>query len=49
VIAQDLIWVIFKDMDPVWLRTMWEDRGSARVDMIKILISLALLKLKSRL
>ena len=49
VIAQDLIWVIFEDMNPVWLRTMWEEGGSARADMIEILISLALLKLKSRL
>jgi hypothetical protein len=49
VIAQDLIQVIFEDMDLVWLRTMWEDGGSARADMIEILISLALLKLKSRL
>jgi hypothetical protein len=49
VIAQDLIWVIFEDIDPVWLRTMWEDGGSTRADIIKILISLALLKLKSRL
>jgi hypothetical protein len=49
VIAQDLIRVIFEDMDPVWPRTMWEDGGSTRVDMIEILISLALLKLKSRL
>jgi hypothetical protein len=49
VIAQDLIRVIFEDMNPVWLRTMWEDGGSARANMIKILTSLALLKLKSRL
>jgi hypothetical protein len=49
VIAQDLIRVIFKDMNPVWLRTMWEDGGSAHADMIEILISLTLLKLKSRL
>jgi hypothetical protein len=49
VIAQDLIWVIFEDIDPVWLRTMWEDGGSVRADMIEILISLALLKLRSRL
>jgi hypothetical protein len=49
VIAQDLIWVIFENMDPVWLRMMWEEGGSARADMIEILISLALLKLKSRL
>jgi hypothetical protein len=49
VIAQDLIRVIFEDMDPVWFRTMWEDGGSTCADMIKILISLALLKLKSRL
>jgi hypothetical protein len=49
VIAQDLIHVIFEDMDLVWLRTMCEDRGTACADMIKILISLALLKLRSRL
>jgi hypothetical protein len=49
VIAQNLIWVIFDDMDLVWLRTMWEDGGSARADMIEILISLTMLKLKSRL
>jgi hypothetical protein len=49
VIAQDLIWVIFEDIDPVWLRTMWEDGGSTRADMIEILILLALLKLRSRL
>jgi hypothetical protein len=49
VIAQDLIRVIFEDMNPVWLRTMWEDGGSTRADMIEILISLALLKLRPRL
>jgi hypothetical protein len=49
VIALDLIRVIFEDIDSVWLRTMWEDGGSARADLIEILISLALLKLKSRL
>ena len=49
VIIQDLIWVIFEDMNLVWLRTMWEDGGSAHADMIEILISLAPLKLKSRL
>jgi hypothetical protein len=49
VIAQDLIRVIFEDMDPVWLMTMREDGGSARADMIEILISLALLKLSSKL
>jgi hypothetical protein len=46
VLAQDLI---FEDIDPISLRSMWEARGSARVDMIEILISLALLKLSSRL
>jgi hypothetical protein len=49
VIAQYLIRVIFEDMDPVWLRTMWEDGGFAHDDMIEILISLSLLKHKSRL
>jgi hypothetical protein len=48
VIAQDLIRIIFEDIDLVWLRTMWEDEGSVRVEMIEILISLVLLKLKSR-
>ena len=45
-IAQDLIRVIFEKIDLVWLRTMWEDGGSAHDDMIEILISLAFLKLK---
>jgi hypothetical protein len=49
VIAQDLIQVIFEDMYPIWLRTMLEDGGSACADMMDILISLALLKLKFRL
>jgi hypothetical protein len=49
VIAQDLIRVIFEDVDLVWLRMMWEDGGSVCVDIIEILISLALLKIKSRL
>jgi hypothetical protein len=49
VIAQDLIRVIFEDMDPVWLRTMWEDGWTTHVDMIEILISLAMLKLRFRL
>ena len=41
--------MIFEDMDPIWLRTMWEDGGFARDGMVEILISLALVKLKSRL
>jgi hypothetical protein len=49
VLAQDLICVIFEDMDPIWLHSMWEIGGSAHVDLIEILISLALLKLKSRM
>jgi hypothetical protein len=48
-LVQDLIRVIFKDMDLVWLRSMWETVGFARADMIEILISLAPLKLKFRL
>jgi hypothetical protein len=49
VLAQDLIRVIFENMDSIWLRSMWETRGFARANMIEILISFALLKLKSRL
>jgi hypothetical protein len=37
--------VIFEDMDPILLRTMWEDGGTAHANMIEILISLAILKL----
>ena len=46
VIAQDLIRVTFKDMNLVWLKSMWDDGGITSADMIEILISLALLKLK---
>jgi hypothetical protein len=49
VLAQDLIRVIFEDMDPIWLRSMWETGGSTRADMIEIQISLVLLKLMSRI
>jgi hypothetical protein len=49
VLVQDLIHVIFEDIDPVWFRSMWETEGSTHADMIEILISLALLKLRSRL
>jgi hypothetical protein len=49
VLAQDLIHVIFEDMDLIWLRSIWEAEGFAHADMIEILISLALLKLSSRL
>jgi hypothetical protein len=41
--------VIFEDMDPVWLRSMWETGGSIHANMIEILISVALFKLRSRL
>jgi hypothetical protein len=49
VLAQDLIRVIFEDMDPIWLSSMWEAGGFAHVDILEILISLSLLKLSSRL
>jgi hypothetical protein len=49
VLAQDFICVIFEDMDPILLCSMWETGGSAYANMIEILISLALHKLKSRL
>jgi hypothetical protein len=48
VLSQDLIRVIFEDIDPIWLRSMWEAERSARAYMIEILISLVLLKLNSR-
>jgi hypothetical protein len=45
VIAQDLIRVIFEDLDSLWLKFMWDDGGTTCADMIEILISLSLLKL----
>jgi hypothetical protein len=47
VVAQDLIRVIFEDIDTIWLCSMWETRGSTHANMIEIIMSLALLKLKS--
>jgi hypothetical protein len=41
--------VIFEDMDLILLHLMWKTEGSSHADMIEILISLALLMLKSRL
>jgi hypothetical protein len=49
VLAHDLIRVIFEDMDPIWLCSMWKIGGSTRADMTEILILLALLKLTFRL
>jgi hypothetical protein len=46
VIAQDLIRVTFEYMGLVWLKSMWDNEGTTCVDMIEILISLTLLKLK---
>jgi hypothetical protein len=48
VLANGLIRVIFEDMNPIWLHSMYEVRGSACADMIKILISQILLKLNFR-
>jgi hypothetical protein len=45
VIAQDLIRVIFEDLDPEWLKSIWDEGGAIRGDMMEIVISLALLKL----
>jgi hypothetical protein len=41
-VAKGLIQVIY----PVWLKSMWDDRGSTRLEMIEIVIMLALLRLR---
>jgi hypothetical protein len=46
VIVQDLISVIVEDMDPVWLKSMWNDGGTTCADKIEILVSLALVKFR---
>ena len=35
----------FLGMDLVWLKSVWDDGGTAHADIMEILISLALLKL----
>jgi hypothetical protein len=45
VIAQDLIQVIFENLHLKWLKSMWDEGGAIRGDMMEILISLALFKL----
>jgi hypothetical protein len=38
VLAQDLIRVIFENLDLICLRSMWESRVSAHADIIEIFI-----------
>jgi hypothetical protein len=45
VVAQDLIQVIFDDTNLIWLKSMWDVEGTARAEMVEILIMLALLKI----
>jgi hypothetical protein len=45
-VAQDLIRVVSKDMDPVWLKSIWDDGETTQTNMIEIIISLALLKIR---
>ena len=45
-IVQDLIRVIFLDINLIWLKSMWDDGGTIRADMIEILVLLVLLKLR---
>jgi hypothetical protein len=47
-VVNDLIQVIFEDMDPVWLKFMWDDGGTTCQEMIKIVIMLSLIKLRRR-
>jgi hypothetical protein len=34
---EDLIQVIFKKLDPVWLKSMWDEDGDFRHSMIEII------------
>ena len=36
-VAQDLIRVVFYDMDPTWLKSMWDDRGTIQADRSRLL------------
>ena len=46
VVVHDLIYVIFEEIDSIWLKTIWDDGGTIRVEMIEIVIMLALLKIR---
>lgn len=46
VIVKNLIQIIFEELDPVWLKYMWDVDGATRKDMIKIIYMLYLIKSK---
>jgi hypothetical protein len=44
IIVKDLIQVIFKDLDPMWLKSMWDANKATCQDMIEIIFILYLVK-----
>jgi hypothetical protein len=41
---EGLIQVIFEELDPVWLKSMWDEDGDTRNSMIEIIHLLYLIK-----
>jgi hypothetical protein len=40
VVVKDLIQVIFEDLDLVWLKYIWDARGTTRQELIEIVFML---------
>jgi hypothetical protein len=44
VAIKDLLQIIFEDLDPVWVKFMWDADGSVRGELLKIVFMLYLVK-----
>ena len=44
VVIKDLLWIMFEDLDPVWLKNMWDANGSFRGELLEIVSMRYLLK-----
>jgi hypothetical protein len=44
VAIKDLLQIIFEDLDPIWVKSMWDADGSVRGELLKIVFMLYLVK-----
>ena len=45
-VTQNLVHVVFKEMELVWLKSIWDSGETIRLEMIEIVIMLPLLKIR---
>ena len=43
-VIKDLLWIIFEDLDPVSLKSMWDANGFFHVELLEIIFMLYLVK-----